>query len=284
MRLLNDRSDFRVSHRQSELGSDALLWARVVQIDFVFTGLKNFDWPRDCVRFIHPIREKRTVRILVGSFDLSGHDGVSSRQLCVIKIGMTEKQIAGMLSQLMLDGGSEGNPFGPIVSSGPNAASPHAVPTDRPIQEGELMIIDWGAIVHDYPSDITRTFAIGDVSEDLINIYNIVKHANEAGIAQVSPGNSCSLIDEASRATIENGGYGEYFIHRTGHGLGLEVHEEPSMITGNMDKLVPGMTFTIEPGIYIPEKGGVRIEDDLLVTSNGHLVLTHFTKELIRIQ
>ena len=103
-----------------------------------------------------------------------------------IKIGMTEKQIAGMLSQLMIEKGSEGNPFGPIVSSGPNAASPHAVPTDRPIQAGELMIIDWGAIVNDYPSDITRTFAVGEVSDELKQMYAVVKAANEAGVASVS--------------------------------------------------------------------------------------------------
>ncbi len=201
-----------------------------------------------------------------------------------IKIGMTEKQIAGMLSQLMIEGGSEGNPFGPIVSSGPNAASPHAVPTDRPIQAGELMIIDWGAIVHDYPSDITRTFAIGDVSDELVAKYNIVKAANEAGIGVVSPENDCSAVDEAARKEIDDSGYGEYFIHRTGHGLGLEIHEEPSMITGNTAKLVEGMTFTVEPGIYIPDEVGIRIEDDVLVTDNGHVVLTSFPKRLITIQ
>ncbi len=201
-----------------------------------------------------------------------------------IEIGMTEKQIAGMLSQLMTQGGSEGNPFGPIVSSGPNAASPHAVPTDRPIQDGELMIIDWGAIIHDYQSDITRTFAVGNVSDDLKAKYNIVKAANEAGIRVVSPDSDCSAVDEAARQVIDDSGYGEYFIHRTGHGLGLEIHEEPSMITGNRAKLVEGMTFTIEPGIYIPDEVGIRIEDDILVTANGYLVLTSFPKKLIEIQ
>ncbi|MFT5193334.1 MAG: Xaa-Pro dipeptidase [Cellvibrionaceae bacterium] len=200
-----------------------------------------------------------------------------------IKIGMTEKKIAGMLSQLMIEGGSEGNPFGPIVSSGPNAASPHAVPTDRPIQAGELMIIDWGAIVNDYPSDITRTFAIGDISDELKQMYDTVKAANEAGITAAHPSNSCSTVDEEPRRVIDEAGLGDYFIHRTGHGLGLEVHEEPSMITGNRSPLVPGMTFTIEPGVYIPEVGGVRVEDDILITADGNRVLTSFSKELITI-
>ena len=200
-----------------------------------------------------------------------------------IKIGMTEKQIAGMLNQLMIEGGSDGNPFGPIVSSGPNAASPHAVPTDRPIQAGELMIIDWGAIVHDYPSDITRTFAIGEISDELKQMYATVKAANEAGISASTPENSCSAVDEAPRKVINDAGYGEYFIHRTGHGLGLEVHEEPSMVTGNNAQLIPGMTFTVEPGIYIPQVGGVRIEDDVLITAEGNRILTSFPKELINI-
>ncbi|MFK7805811.1 MAG: M24 family metallopeptidase [Anaerolineae bacterium] len=200
-----------------------------------------------------------------------------------IKIGMTEKQIAGMLNQLMIEGGSEGNPFGPIVSSGPNAASPHAVPTNRPIQAGELMIIDWGAIVHDYPSDITRTFAVGEISEELKLMYDTVKDANQAGIAVVHPDNNCSMVDEEPRRVIDDAELGNYFIHRTGHGLGLEVHEEPSMITGNTAPLIPGMTFTIEPGVYIPNMGGVRIEDDILVTTDGSRVLTSFPKGLITV-
>lgn len=198
-----------------------------------------------------------------------------------IKIGMTEKQIAGMLSQLMIEGGSQGNPFGPIVSSGANAASPHAVPTDRPIQAGELMIIDWGAIVNDYSSDITRTFAIGEISDELKQMYATVKAANQAGIEATHPNKLCSNVDEEPRRIITQAGLGDYFIHRTGHGLGLEVHEEPSMITGNDHPLIPGMTFTIEPGVYVPEVGGVRVEDDILVTDDGHRVLTKFPKELM---
>ena len=211
-------------------------------------------------------------------------EGAMAALIPQIKIGMTEKQIAGMLTQLMIEGGSEGNPFGPIVSSGPNAASPHAVPTDRPIQAGELMIIDWGAIVNDYPSDITRTFAIGDISDELKGIYDVVLQANLAGIAAVTPASNCSAVDEASRTAIEEAGYGEFFIHRTGHGLGLEIHEEPSMISGNEASLVEGMTFTIEPGIYIPNKAGVRIEDDILVSAQGPKVLTAYPKQLITIK
>lgn len=200
-----------------------------------------------------------------------------------IKIGMTEKEVAGRLSQALLDAGAQGVPFGPIVSSGPNAASPHAVPTDRPLAAGELLIIDWGAMVDDYPSDLTRTFAVGEISAELRRMYDVVKEANAAGVAAVHPDNSCSTVDEAARGVIDAAGYGDYFIHRTGHGLGLEVHEEPSMMTGNGDPLVPGMTFTVEPGVYVPDLGGVRIEDNVVVTSDGCRVLSSFPRELIQV-
>ncbi len=200
-----------------------------------------------------------------------------------IKIGMTEKQIAAMLNQELINAGSEAVPFGPIVSSGPNAASPHAVPTERPIAAGELLIIDWGAIVNDYPSDITRTFAVGEVSEEYKQIYETVARANEAGKAACSPVNRCTHVDEAARQVIAEAGYGDYFIHRTGHGLGLEVHEAPSMMTGNKNRLVEGMTFTVEPGIYIPDTVGVRIEDDVVITADGYQSLTSFPRELMQI-
>lgn len=200
-----------------------------------------------------------------------------------IKIGMTEQQIAVLLTQELMNAGSDRVSFGPIVSSGPNAASPHAVPTNRPIQDGELMIIDWGAIIDDYPSDITRTFAVGEISDQLKNMYQTVRAASAAGVAEVNPANSCSTIDEAARQIIEDAGYGQYFIHRTGHGIGLEIHEEPSMMTGNKTPLVPGMTFTVEPGVYIQDVGGVRIEENVLVTTDGHRLLTSFTRELIQV-
>lgn len=200
-----------------------------------------------------------------------------------IKVGQTEKQIAAILNQELLNAGSEAVPFGPIVSSGPNAASPHAVPTDRPLAEGDLLIIDWGAIVDDYPSDITRTFAVGEISEEFKQIYGVVAQANTAGKEACFSGNRCTNVDEAARQLIVTAGYGNYFIHRTGHGLGLEVHEAPSMITGNNDPLVEGMTFTVEPGIYLPGKVGVRIEDNVVITADGYQSLTTFPRELIQV-
>lgn len=200
-----------------------------------------------------------------------------------IKIGQSEKQIAAMLMQELNDAGSEGNPFGPIVAAGPNSAMPHATPTDRPIQEGDLLVIDWGAVVDDYPSDITRTYAVGQIGPELETIYETVKRANAAGREAARPGGTGRDVDRAARKIVVDAGYGEFFIHRTGHGLGLEVHEPPFMMDSNLEPLPVGATFTVEPGIYLPEKGGVRIEDDVVVTSSGSRSLTTLSRELIRV-
>lgn len=200
-----------------------------------------------------------------------------------IKVGQTEKEIAAMLIQELVNAGSQANPFGPIVATGPNSASPHAMPTNRPVQEGDLLIIDWGAVIDDYPSDITRTFAVGEVEPEFERIHEIVRQANVAGKAAARPGASGQDIDRAARGVIESAGYGDYFIHRTGHGLGLEVHEPPYIIETNSIPLEPGNVFTVEPGIYLPDRGGVRIEDNVVITEDGRHTLTTFPRELIRV-
>ena len=200
-----------------------------------------------------------------------------------IKIGQTEKQIAANLTRLLLEGGADSIAFGPIVSTGPNGASPHAVPTDRQLQEGDLLVIDWGCYVDGYPSDITRTFAVGDIKPEFQRIYNAVKLSNEQGKLASGPGATGRDVDRAARDVIEEAGYGDYFIHRTGHGLGLEVHEPPFMMEGNSEPMATGNVFTVEPGIYLPGRGGVRIEDDVVITENGHRSLTTYPRELITV-
>lgn len=206
-----------------------------------------------------------------------------SRLLSKIKIGQTEKQIAAMLTQELIDAGADRVAFEPIVAAGPNSAIPHAVPTDRPIQTGDLLLIDWGAVVNDYPSDLTRTFAVGAISPELRRIYEVVKAANSAGKAAAKPNHPAQEVDRAARGVIEDSGYGELFIHRTGHGLGLEIHEPPYMREGNEELLKSGMVFTVEPGIYLAGKGGVRIEDNILITPQGSRTLSTFTRDLITV-
>lgn len=204
--------------------------------------------------------------------------------LSAIKPGVTEKEIASKLVGRLLHHGSDPElPFFPIVSFGPNSANPHATPSNRVLKLGDLVLIDWGANTEHYFSDITRTFAMGDVNPELEQIADFVRKANAAGRSAVKPGISTSAVDLAARKVIDDAGYGEYFIHRTGHGLGRETHEEPYISQYDDTILKPGMVFTIEPGIYLPNRGGVRIEDDVVVTEDGYMSLTHHPRELTQL-
>ena len=198
-----------------------------------------------------------------------------------IKPNVTEREIAGELTlQLLRSGLGSEFVFTPIVSSGPNSANPHAVPTDRKLAVGDLLVIDWGAVVDGYVSDLTRTFAIGPVDSELKRIAEVVMAANSAGRAAGRPGIAAGRVDKAARKVIEDARYGVYFTHRTGHGLGVEGHEEPYMFAENTLLLAPGMIYTVEPGIYLPGRGGVRIEDDVLVTPDGCETLSDLPREL----
>ncbi|MFT4605558.1 MAG: Xaa-Pro dipeptidase [Rhodothermales bacterium] len=201
-----------------------------------------------------------------------------------LEAGITELEAASLLIQNMLRLGSGGElPFQPIVAFGPNSANPHAEPTDRPLQEGDLALFDWGANYKGYFSDLTRTFTFGDVDPELLMIGGLVEAANAAGRAASAPGVQAGDIDRAARAVIAEAGYGEYFMHRTGHGLGLEVHEEPYIRDDNAQLMAPGMTFTIEPGIYLAGRGGVRIEDDLVITADGAESLSDMPRAVVPI-
>jgi len=199
----------------------------------------------------------------------------------VIKVGTTEREIAAELTIQLLRNGSESEfPFSPIVQSGPNSANPHATPSDRKLEQGDLLVIDWGARYDGYVSDITRTFAIGGVDDQLAHIAQVVLDANCAARSVACPGILAADVDQAARDVIKASGYGEFFIHRTGHGIGMEGHEEPYIRAGNEMVLKPDMTFTIEPGIYLPGEGGVRIEDNVLISESGLESLTDLPRKL----
>jgi Xaa-Pro dipeptidase len=198
-----------------------------------------------------------------------------------IKIGMTEKELsAELVVQLLKQGSDPELPFAPIVSGGPNSANPHASPTERKLQAGDLLVVDWGATYESYISDLTRTFAVGDVVEEYKKIHKIVQEANAAGRAAARPGVPCANVDKAAREVIEQSGYGKYFTHRTGHGIGMEGHEDPYMRGDNMQLLEPGMAFTVEPGIYLPDRNGVRIEDNVVITEDGVEVLSDMPRQI----
>jgi Xaa-Pro dipeptidase len=198
-----------------------------------------------------------------------------------IRLGMTEKAIANEIVVQLLRAGSDPElPFTPIVALGENSANPHAVPTDRALQSGNLLLVDWGASFEGYFSDITRTFTFGEVDPELRQIGEIVLAANQAGRDAGGVGMDAGAVDRAARSVITAAGYGPAFFHRTGHGLGMEAHEAPYIYSENDRVLEPGMTFTVEPGIYLTGKGGVRIEDDVVVTEDGLLSLTDIPRAM----
>ncbi|MCL5996006.1 MAG: Xaa-Pro peptidase family protein [Chloroflexi bacterium] len=201
-----------------------------------------------------------------------------------IRPGMTERQLARFCSNAILAAGAEGESFDAFVAAGPNSANPHHSSNDRPFEAGDLIIIDCGAVYGGYASDITRTVALGEPGELARRVYATVLAANTAGRAAVRPNITGEQIDQAARSIITDAGYGDYFPHRTGHGLGLEVHpchEPPDLVAGSTTPLNPGTTFTIEPGVYIEGVGGVRIEDDVVITRDGYKSFTSFDRELV---
>jgi len=199
----------------------------------------------------------------------------------LIKIGMTERELSSeLVIQLLKHGSDPSLPFAPIVSGGPNGANPHASPTDRKLQAGDLLVVDWGAAYNHYISDLTRTFAVGEVDDEYKKIHKIVQESNAAGRAAGKPGAPCANVDIATRDVIEKSGYGKYFTHRTGHGIGMEGHEDPYVRGDNMQLLEPGMAYTVEPGIYLPNRNGVRVEDNMVITENGADCLSDMPREI----
>lgn len=192
--------------------------------------------------------------------------------------GMTELQALKKLLQISEEVGLTG-PYG-IIGSGPNSASPHHGGNERVIEQGDAMVFDWGGTIDGYYSDVTRSAHIGKPSEEYRKVYAIVDDANQATFETVKPGVPLQELDRAARNLITDAGYGEYFVHRVGHGLGLEVHEEPYLVEGNTMPLQEGMVFSDEPGIYIPGRFGVRIEDAVVCEADGGRRLNVSTHEL----
>ncbi|MCZ2257980.1 M24 family metallopeptidase [Sporosarcina sp. G11-34] len=250
---------------------------RLERVDQLFPGatFTRLDEQLNRMRVIKDAEELTNLRIAAELADYAVEVGCKE-----IAEGKTELEILMAIEFEMKKKGVQKMSFDTMVLSGPKTASPHGTPGDRKIQKGDFILFDLGVIYNGYCSDITRTVAFGEPTDAQREIYETVRQAEQAAVDLVRPGVKALELDKAARDVISTAGYGDYFTHRLGHGLGISVHEYPS-ITGTNDMiLTEGMVFTIEPGIYHPDITGVRIEDDVVVTADGVEVLTKFPKEL----
>ncbi|MFD1739343.1 M24 family metallopeptidase [Bacillus salitolerans] len=254
-----------------------MIYTRVEKINEIFSSpilvsaeeilqeLRNIKEPGE----IHILREAAKLA------DFGVEVGVSA-----IKEGRTESEILATIEYELKKKGIREMSFSTMVLTGEKTAAPHGKPGLTTVKHGDFVLFDLGVVFNGYCSDITRTVALGEVNDKQREVYETVLEAQLAALAVSKPGEEIGLIDRTARSIITEKGYGDYFTHRIGHGLGIDVHEYPSMTATNTLQLRQGMTFTIEPGIYIPGVGGVRIEDDVLITETGFETLTKFPKEL----
>ena len=247
----------------------------------------------DLVQLVRAVKDAAEIAIMRRAADVA--DQAFEQLLDEIKVGMTEREIATLLEQHMIELGASGTSFPTIVACGPGGAQPHAVPTDRPVRPGEPLLIDFGCRVDGYCSDTTRTFCIGEPDPKLTELYAIVREAQDAGFKALADGvRKGRDVDMAARKVIEDAGYGEQYFHSLGHGIGLAIHELPVTATlrvqtpeadaelAKREQLEPNSVISNEPGIYIPGWGGVRLEDMALVTADGYEIITTRNPEHVR--
>jgi len=233
----------------------------------------------DIVENIAAVKDQSEIDALQTAVDIT--DRVYDLILPEIRAGVTEKHIASRISYLFKQEGGDGDSYDPIIASGANGALPHATPSDKEVEKGDFIVMDFGALYRGYHADMTRTIAVGEASERHHEIYNIVLDSQLAGIDLARSGVKCSDLDKACRDVIDAKGYGKLFMHSTGHGLGLEVHTMPRITWMNHSALKEHNVITIEPGIYIAGWGGVRIEDDCLILKDSCRPMNSSTKELV---
>jgi len=259
--------------------------AHLVHRDFqrLLEAGARYQW-RPTIDLVEVLRERKDDHELTHIRDaVAAAERALGLTLTQVRAGMTELEIAGALESALRHSGSDGFPFPSIVASGPNAALPHARPTTRRIAAGDFLLLDFGARVDGYCSDITRTFVVGRATAEQRDVYEVVRLANERATCAIRPGMSGRDADGVARGYIEDRGFGDLFGHSLGHGIGLEVHEAPRLAKTAEGPLVEGAVVTVEPGIYRPGWGGVRIEDDVHLGAGGTQVLTSFPRELTEI-
>lgn len=231
----------------------------------------------DFIPLIRAVKNKDEIKLVEQACSIT--DNIFSELINHIKIGMTEKQVVGEIFKLVYDFGAEGVSFDPVISSGARTAMPHGRASDRIIRQGDFLLLDFGIIKDGYQSDMTRTVSVGEMTDQFRNIYDVLLPIQQATIQQFIPNKSGKEIHKFAAEKISAAGYGEYFTHGLGHGLGIGGGERPLMNATSEDVLKSGMIGTCEPGIYLPNIGGIRIEDDILVTNEKPISLTKTTHE-----
>lgn len=231
------------------------------------------------ISYLRSVKESEEVEYIVFAQRLA--EKAFAHILSYIKEGRTEKEIALELDYTMLKLGSEGVSFETIIASGENGAKPHAIPSDRKVKQGDFITMDFGAVINGYHSDMTRTVALGQITQEQQKVYDTVLIAQKNCIANIRAGIKAQQADALTRDIIDNAGYKDFFGHATGHSLGLDIHEKPSLSSQNQKVLLENQVVTVEPGIYLPDKFGVRIEDMVWLKDNGAINLTKAEKELI---
>ncbi|WP_353633561.1 Xaa-Pro peptidase family protein [Halobacterium sp. NMX12-1] len=253
-----------------ELLVDSTMWARFTQ-DLRAT-LPDATWGL-ADEVLGPLRVRKDdaeLDALGSAADAADAAMADVRDLGADAIGMTERELAGFVEDRLAAHGGDGTAFETIVGSGPNGAKPHHHRSEREVERGDPVVLDFGTRVDGYPSDQTRTVVFdGDPPTEFERVHDVVREAQQAAVEAVEPGVPAEAVDAAAREVIADAGYGEAFVHRTGHGVGLDVHEEPYIVEGNDRALEPGMVFSIEPGVYLGGEFGVRIEDLVVVTADG---------------
>ncbi|XVH30865.1 M24 family metallopeptidase [Haloferacaceae archaeon DSL9] len=256
--------------RAGRLLVDDTMWARFTQDLRRLCPAATFGLASDVVGPLRLRKDDEEIDAL-GRAGAAADEAMDAlRALGADAVGMSEAELAAEIERLLSAAGGTGTSFETIVGSGPNGAMPHHSHGDRVIESGDPVVLDFGTRVDGYPSDQTRTVVFGgEPSDEFRRVHDVVREAQATAVEAVEPGATCEAVDAAARSAIEGAGYGDRFVHRTGHGVGLDVHEGPYIVAGNDRELEPGMVFSVEPGVYLPDRFGVRIEDLVVVTDDG---------------
>ena len=278
--LFEEAAKRRLLHRSKRVGfeSNNVTYAQYRSLKRLFPSV-SFVPTADTIDSLAVVKDRDEVHRIRKAVEVS--DKVFSKVVGILKPGITELDLAAEISYLHKKNGAERDAFETIVASGVRGSLPHARATAKRIQRGEMVTFDFGCSVDGYNSDITRTVAVGNIPRRMRDMYRVVLEAQLEAIASARSGMWARDLDAVARKRIAASGYGKFFIHSLGHGLGLQVHEKPRISALSKERLVAGNVITIEPGVYVPDVGGVRIEDDVLLTRNGCEVLSKSPKELL---